>query len=365
MNGIERIGGTRLRRAKKAYTTRRVDWSGVCGLVHGRRPQAGDLVLARVAAIGQHKRIELADGRRARLFRGDEVVVAYGNRYAPDQFEAVVPADLGPCDLVAAGGVAARARSAHDRMQEPTRLEPVGLLAGADGAVLNLRRYRLARRVAPRVPTIAVVGTSMNAGKTTTAAGIVHGMRACGLRVGAAKITGTGAGGDVWHLTDAGAEHVLDFVDAGHASTYLLEPAAVEEVLRLLTAELAARGVEAVVLEVADGLYQRETEALLTGTAFAECVDAVFFAAGDAMGAVAGAQWLAARGRRVLGISGALTRSPLAVREAQAACAAPVLDLEGLWSLDWRRAAPGRAGPASGGGLPGAAGRAAAAGAHP
>jgi hypothetical protein len=38
----------------------------------------------------------------------DAIIVAYGHRYAPDQFEAYVPEDLGPCHLVAGGGVAAR-----------------------------------------------------------------------------------------------------------------------------------------------------------------------------------------------------------------------------------------------------------------
>jgi hypothetical protein len=90
----------RLRRVKAAYTTRFVSRlmasGGGYGLLCGDAvtPRAGDVVLARVEKIGQHPRIELPDGRRATLFTGDEVLVAYGNRYAPDQFEAEVPRDL-------------------------------------------------------------------------------------------------------------------------------------------------------------------------------------------------------------------------------------------------------------------------------
>src|SRR2546430_9351468 len=40
---------------------------------------------------------------------------------------------------------------------------------------------------------------------------LVVGLRRRRLRVGAAKVTGTGAGGDPWLLTDAGASLVLDF----------------------------------------------------------------------------------------------------------------------------------------------------------
>ena len=102
---------------KTPYAARRVPRSACRTLLTGEvTPRVGDLVLVRIDKLGQHKHLELACGRRARLFPGDEVVLAYGNRYAPDQFEAEVPADMGPCHMVAAGGIAARVISKHDRM---------------------------------------------------------------------------------------------------------------------------------------------------------------------------------------------------------------------------------------------------------
>jgi len=91
-----RLDAARLPAAKPAYTTRHVDLNSATGLLSGVRPAVGDLVLATVTAVGQHPKVEGPDGRRASLFPGDEVVVAYGHRYAPDQFEASVPDDLGP-----------------------------------------------------------------------------------------------------------------------------------------------------------------------------------------------------------------------------------------------------------------------------
>ena len=60
-------------------------------LLRDAEPQPGDLVLARVTRVGQHQHIEQVTGRRAKLWQDDEIIVAYGNRYAPDQFEAFVP----------------------------------------------------------------------------------------------------------------------------------------------------------------------------------------------------------------------------------------------------------------------------------
>lgn len=323
-----------LRRAKLAYTTRGVGLDAVGGILAGEdlRPEPGDVVLATVTAIGQHKRIELHDGRRATLFPGDEVVVCFGDRYAPDQFEAHVPPRLQPCDLVAAGGVASQMCARHSSMGEPTAIAPVGLLAYKDGRRINLRDWALPRAEPQpgRPATIAVLGTSMNAGKTTSAAHLIYGLASSGRRVAAAKVTGTGAGGDVWLMQDAGASPVLDFTHAGHASTAGLTPEAVEDVLLRLTADLAASGAEAIVLEIADGLFQAETAALVASPRFAQAVDGVLFAGSDALGVALGTRRLADLGLPVAGVTGLVTASPLATREAATATGLPVLDIDAL-----------------------------------
>jgi len=323
----------RLRRAKIAYSTRRVRPELMTRvLLSPATPRAGDLVLAKVDKVGQHARVERPDGRKAMLLADDEIVVCYGNRYAPDQFEAEVPGDLGPCQLVAGGGVAAIALSRHGAMREPTAITPIGLVADRDGGRLNVGDWALPLLSVPerRPPTIAVAGTSMNSGKTTAAASLIRGLVRAGCKVGAAKVTGTGSGGDVWLMADSGAAPALDFTLAGHPSTYRLALPELEAILETLTAHLAAADVDAIVLEVADGVYQRETAALLASAAFRRQVHGVLFAAGEAVGAVAGVSRLRALGLEVLGATGVLTASPLAAREAAAALDVDVLDLAQL-----------------------------------
>lgn len=324
----------RLAQAKASYTVRRVELSGDLMLCSGPdiRPNAGDLVLAEVTRIGQHKGIELASGRKAALYCGDEVLLAYGGRYAPDQFEAEVPDDLAGCQLVAAGGLAARVTAQHSKMGQATDLVPIGLVARADGRVCNVLDGALpAPRAATRTPvTIVVVGTSMNSGKTTTVAAIGHGLTAAGLRVGAAKVTGTGAGGDPYLFTDAGVAEVLDFTDAGYASTYRTPIGALTDAFVLLHAELAAREVDAIVIEIADGILQQETRALLKQRAVTDRIDGTVFAAGDALGAVSGVATLRRLGLPIMAASGLLTASPLATREAQSLLDVPVYNPEDL-----------------------------------
>jgi hypothetical protein len=329
-----RADGEHVLRAAWAFTTRRVRRAAF-GLAHGpATPQPGDLVLARVDAIGHHSAIQLPSGRRRTLFAGDKIVVAYGNRYAPNQFEAVVPKTLGPCQLVAAGGVAGKALSWHARVTRgPTQITPIGLLVGPGGEPVNLRDHALPpidRAPDPRPRILAVVGTAMDSGKTQAAAHLVRGLTLAGLRAGYAKVTGTGSGGDTWLLKDAGANPVFDFTDAGLVSTYLVSPQEIERAFVTLVAHLARARVDVVVLEVADGVLQPETAALLASPVFREVVDGMLFAACDAMGAKAGETWLRSRSLPLLALCGLLTTSPLQREESIAATGLPVFSRQDL-----------------------------------
>jgi len=330
---VAEFSAARLAHSKVAFTTRRVPSTAMKTLIMGPiRPRSGDLVLARVERLGYQTRLELPCGRKACLHVGDEIVVAYGDRYATDQFEAEVPPDLGPTFLVATGGVASRMLSRAKGIRPATNITPIGLVGDARGAPLNVSQFALEPRcpqpVRPR--TIAVLGTSMNSGKTTTNRYLVSGLSRAGYKPGATKVTGTGSGGDFWVMVDAGAHAVVDFTDAGYAATYkiptdLLERAAID-----LVTHLASEGCGIILVEIADGLLHQQNIELLQTDFFRNFIDGVLFAAGDSMGAVMGVSQLQALGLPVIGVSGAFTASELLVKEAASACSVPIYTKEQL-----------------------------------
>lgn len=328
-----RISSARLGRIKRSYVTRRVQLEGrlnLDGAATGLAP--GDLVVARIVRLGQHRRIELPTGRKAELFVDDEVLLACGERYAADQFEARAASQCGPAHLVAAGGIAGVVVSRHTQMKPATDIEILGVLRDAQGLALNVRQFALPGQGLPaslRAPLLVVTGAAMNAGKTTTAAAIVHGLTRGGLRVATCKVTGTGAGGDPWLYTDAGAAEVLDFTDGGHATTAGLPLAELERIAGTLLAAADAVA-DVIVVEVADGLLQAETAALLQSPRFRSLVSGMVFAAGDAMAAVCGANLLRQWNYQPVAISGLLTTSPIAKREAQSALSIPVVGADFL-----------------------------------
>lgn len=319
----------RLAKAKRSFTTRRVELEDAQALIAGTAaPRIGDLVLAVVDKIGSHTKLELPSGRRAQLSVGDEIVVAFGNRYAPDQFEALIGDNLDPCHLVAAGGVASTKVAKHDAMANPTRITPVGLLARDNGERLNLAQYALSLDTRCRPITVVLVaGTSMNAGKTMTAAGLVHAFAKAGHKVAGIKSTGTGAGGDLWLMSDMGAHTVLDFTDAGLPSTYLAPVDQIERTVLGLIGHAGDLGCDVAVVEVADGLQHEETATLLRSSAVRAAAVGIVFAANDALGAKAGLRTLQDWDYRVLALSGQLTRSPLAMRESARSTGTPVVTL--------------------------------------
>lgn len=332
----------RLRRAKAAYSTRFLA-SALAARAGGAWdlrlesevdtvPRAGDIVLARVEELGQISWLEGPGSRRQTLFPGDEVLVAYGHRYAPDQVLAEVPQDLGPCQLIAAGGVAGSVLAAHGGLAAATTLVPLGLLADADGRLTlpRLAPYRSAagrpaRRGVRRPRLVIALGTAMNAGKSTAAACLIRGLTASGRRVAAGKATGTAAGGDPNLFRDAGAETVLDFTDFGHATTFRAGAAEILALFHGILAALEATRPDVIVLEIADGVYQEETRALLAEPSLRARADAVLFAAADAAGAVAGVSELRGAGLSPAAVTGMLTVSPLASREAEARVGVPVV----------------------------------------
>ena len=292
---------------------------------------AGDIALARLEKIGKNARLELANGRPSVLHVGDHAAVVFGNRYATMQFEGYARHRGDECDLLSTGGLCGLVESKHDSVPESTKLRLLGALADAEGRPLRLADFHLPPIdgvVEP--PVVVVCGTSMDAGKTYTATSLIQGFRRLGVDVAGIKLTGTAAGRDTWGMLDAGACAALDFIDGGLPSTYRTS---LEELLRLrqlLVSHAAQRGADWVVMEIADGLLQEETAALLHSPEFVSSVHAWVFAAGDALSAAAGVRLMREWNIPPVAVSGRVTMSPLGMREAEAATRVPYIPARAL-----------------------------------
>jgi hypothetical protein len=326
------------RRIKWPYATHLIDPGKVTGLLPPvEETNPGGLLLARVLTPGRHRDLETHGGRRMALFPGDVFAAVLGHRYATDQFEAIARCSGTQGHIVGIGGVCGEVVSMNTRMTEPTVIEWLGRLAGADGEPLHLSSFRIPSARVPRAgfaTTILSLGASMNSGKTTTAAQMIHSLAAAGHRVAAAKLTGTACVKDPNLLRDAGAVAVLDFTHAGHPSTAGCSLEELLETATRLRAALEAHDPEFVVLEIADGIVQRETAMMLADDAFRASIDAVTFAGPDALSCDAGVRRLRGLGYDVIATAGIVANGRLGIQEVESACGIRCVNGEAILAGD-------------------------------
>jgi len=213
--------------------------------------ESGDYVIGEVVGrSGELSRVELRSGRMIEVVEGDLVVGAFGARRAT--LEAVGDwHDIGEDDMfhaMTAAGLFGRVTSIAPLMPPMMRLRYAG------HATRNDVKLTMDDFIPPipdyeyDVPTVLIIGTSMSAGKTTSAKRIVRHLKQRGLRVIGCKLTGAGRYRDVLAMWDAGADDIYDFVDVGLPST-IVEPEEYRMRLRKLLSIVAACEPDVVVAE--------------------------------------------------------------------------------------------------------------------
>lgn len=203
----------------------------------------GDYVVGEVVVAPRaSNRIESTSGRDVEVTQGDRVVGALGVRAATlgavGSWEAVGADEV--LEALTAAGLLGRATSVAWQAPPMMRLSYQGHVTRA-GRKVVMKDFVVEPEKPPfGGPLVLVVGTSMEAGKTTAAKVVTRLLKAEGLRVVGAKLTGAGRYRDILAMRDAGADAVFDFVDAGLPSTVCPQPEyrkALETVLAMAATE--------------------------------------------------------------------------------------------------------------------------------
>lgn len=287
-----------------------------------RVPLTGDVVYGIVRRIGEHSSLENASGRIHQIHDGTKAIFVFGNRYAPDHFEGLVPEkSVSTVDLLARSGMIGVVKTKNSLIKDPTRVKILGYVCDEEGRILNTKDFPLVKpkrtiKKYPRSPMILVCGTSMNSGKSMAASACCRAMKSLGYSVRGCKITGTASLKDILHMNDAGAEFYADFTYLGYPSTYMLGESELVNIFNVLDLKYANNSKNFWVVEFADGIIQRETAMLLSCPEVRSRIHRLIFCASDAFGAIGGLRLLRERfDLAPNGISGICSSSPLLVRE--------------------------------------------------
>jgi hypothetical protein len=306
-------------------------------LVPKHKPSVGDVAVFEVLKIGKHKTIQCAEKRMQHIFAGDLIMAAFGTRYATAQFEGYVPTEISPeYHILGAGGTVGLVHSSHSRYAYvgPTILRLAGWVTNEENEVINTRfakahlQKTFTGGMGHAARVILSIGSSMDSGKTTTAANMVAGFTRAGYSAAFIKLTGTVFTKDCDLAYDHGAAAVADFGALGYPSTYMCSLQELLNAYETLMHMVQASKQAFVVIEIADGIYQRETEMLLRYLPFMNTIDSVVYSAGDSLSAIHGYEMLRSLHIVPAALCGLFTASPLLVKEVKERLYAPVLTIE-------------------------------------
>jgi len=288
-----------------------------------KAPEVGDVVYGTIGRIGHHSSLENASGRIHTIHNGTKGVFVFGNRYAPDHYEGIIPDRMKhEVDLLSRSGMIGTVKTKNATIKDPTRVRIRGYVLDKDNnTLLNTRSFPMVKpkksvKNLPRSKMVLICGTSMNAGKTMAAVACCWALASMGHRVRASKVTGTASLKDILHMNDAGADPYADFTFLGYPSTYLLSEEDMLSIFNQLDLKYANNRKNYWVVEFADGINQRETAMLLSSTEVRSRIHKLIFCASDAFGALGGLKILEDRfGLFPDALSGVCSSSPLHVRE--------------------------------------------------
>lgn len=308
--------------------------------IHYHVPSVGDVAIFQVLSIGKHKQIQSESKRNVLILPGDHIMAAFGTRYATSQFEGYVPADCRQeFHILGAGGTIGIIESMHSSLQDkgPTVLQIVGYVTDRSGHVVNTKDQAgqlsaFTGASAKKTNVILSIGSSMDSGKTTTAAYLSRGFVNRNNQVSFIKLTGTVYSKDIDLVQDCGAQVSVDFSAFGFPSTFMCEENELLNLFESLMQIATSNDPDVVIIEIADGILQRETKMLLENKDFMALVDHIIFSCGDSLSALSGIRVLEQMGHYPTALSGLFTASPLLVDEVKANVNVPVFTISDLMS---------------------------------
>lgn len=327
-------------RIKKTYVCRKVsDYTLLTLIPEDYQAAVGDIGIFEVLSIGKHTRVQSATKQNTTIIEGDYLMAAFGTRYATAQIEGYLPDHLDQeLHILGGGGTVGVVKSMHYNYEEigPTSLKLIGLVTGRDGNIINTKKIEYHRMksfsgvAASATKVILSLGSSMDSGKTTSAAYLVHGLKKAGKKVAFIKLTGTIYTKDCDLAYDLGADVSIDFGEMGFPSTYMCDEEELLNLYETLIAQVLFVRPDYVIMEIADGLYERETKMLLMNKKFISTVDDVMFSAGDSLAAIQGIHVLNQWGIYPAYLSGLFTASPLLVQEVMENSDVPIFSIQQL-----------------------------------
>jgi len=281
--------------------------------------QYGDVIAGRIKSVNpNYPFLEISGGKEIALEESQIFLGVLGCRKALHGFSGELPSTLKTgmsLHLLNKGGVIGQCTGFHRDLEWPTEIEYLGTIQ-QNGQPLNLQDFALPfiEEPLPEVPVVMVVGTCMDAGKTSVCKRLLKLFSERGFSINAGKVSGVACQRDLIAMERHGAKKTLSFVDFGLPSTTHLE--SLVSLARSMVHHLSRSNPDFILLELGDGIVgaYRVASMFEDEKLMSRCVFTIL-CANDLTGVWGGLQWLnSTKNPKQMLVSGRVTDSTEGVR---------------------------------------------------
>ena len=303
-----------------------------------RAPQIGDVVYGKVVSVAYPPKIETTDGYQENLETGEKIVFVCGERYAPDALEGLLPKSFdNNVDLFCRAGLVGDTKSINTNKGSCTKVQIIGHVFDKEEKALNTLDFpkialiEKGQKRQCQSNMIVIIGSAMDSGKSTASAACCLALSREQKSANAFKVSGTAGFRDINLAQQNGAHRVADFSWLGYPSTYRLAKKQLLDIFRSLDYEYGSEEGGYIVVEISDGIFQRETRMLLSAPEVRNRIHRLVYCAKDTAGIFGGLAML----KETFGLqpdllSGVCSSAPLAVGEIQKFTNIPCFDSKAI-----------------------------------
>jgi len=214
--------------------------------------KTGDYVIGKILDPGSTSLLlELPSGRMRGVIGGEYVVGAFGERFATLEITGTwkkITDDL-KFNLLTGAGLFGKITSKSVFLPQMMELQYAGHVV-RKGIKIRMDSFVKPVKIIPfKTPVVLFIGTSMSAGKTTSARIVANLFKTAGYKVVGAKLTGAGRYKDILAIKDVGAMAIFDFVDVGLPSSICAKEL-FESKLAQLTSRIESQKADIAIIEI-------------------------------------------------------------------------------------------------------------------
>ncbi len=251
--------------------------------------EGGVIAIEALSHEGKNNAFEHISGRLGKLLQKDIIPAVFGQRKALREYSGKVPNKVNPGDelyFLCESGLIGEIQGLNEFWGQPMKVKVIGSII-KNGKQMNIKDFSLDSKdvLKTGAPIIAVIGTSMDCGKTTMICKIAEHLKSNRRKIAGAKLTGVAFMGDLLKMIDAGIYPVIDFVDAGLPSTCGNTEKTVNAAISIIK-KLNKSNPYAIIVELGDGIMGEYNVAkILENKWFKKQVKILIVSANDFAGA--------------------------------------------------------------------------------